>query len=396
MSWPLVHLKDGCSFMTGGTPSTKDDANYVNGDIPWIVSGDIHLGEIFCPSKRITPKGMDDSPAKFLPKNSVLIALNGQGKTRATVALLRISGATCNQSIVAIIPRSLEILDYHYLFVTLRSMYQQLRDLTGHENRAGLNMGLIGKVQIPLPPLAEQKRIAAILDTADALRAKRRESLAHLDTLVQSTFLGMFGDPVTNPMGWEVVNSSELFLVPPRIGTTTPAAGQGHLVVRVGEVGQARIAFELCGRVEICEKDFKKFKLEPGDTVIARAIGSKSQLGKASFFSGLDEAVVIDSHVMRFRPDATKCNGVWFYSLISSDRGKVLLQQAGGATAVQFNINAKQASSLLVALPPLDLQHRFAACVESVEQQKPSRRNHLAELDTLFASLQSRAFRGDL
>ena len=60
-----------------------------------------------------------------------------------------------------------------------------------------------GRLQIPLPPLDEQKRIAGILDAADALRAKRREALAQLDTLLQSTFLDMFGDPVTNPMGWE-------------------------------------------------------------------------------------------------------------------------------------------------------------------------------------------------
>ena len=62
----------------------------------------------------------------------------------------------------------------------------------------------LASFQIPLPPLAEQKRIAGILDAADALRAKRREALAQLDTLLQSTFLDMFGDPVTNPMGWEV------------------------------------------------------------------------------------------------------------------------------------------------------------------------------------------------
>ena len=61
----------------------------------------------------------------------------------------------------------------------------------------------LSRLQIPLPPLAEQKRIAAILDAADALRAKRRETLAQLDTLLQSTFLDMFGDPVTNPKGWE-------------------------------------------------------------------------------------------------------------------------------------------------------------------------------------------------
>ena len=66
-------------------------------------------------------------------------------------------------------------------------------------------------LRIPLPPLAEQKRIAGILDAADALRAKRRESLAQLDTLLQSTFLDMFGDPVTNPMGWEVGRSRNVY-----------------------------------------------------------------------------------------------------------------------------------------------------------------------------------------
>ena len=65
-------------------------------------------------------------------------------------------------------------------------------------------------LQIPLPPLPEQKRIAKILDAADALRAKRRESLAQLDSLLQSTFLDMFGDPVTNPMGWEVKTLGEV------------------------------------------------------------------------------------------------------------------------------------------------------------------------------------------
>ncbi len=279
--------------------------------------------------------------------------------------------------------------DTKYLYYALKAIKIPAAGYSRHYK-------FLKETQIPLPPLAEQKRIAGILDAADALRAKRREALAQLDTLLQFTFLDMFGDPVTNPMGWTKVRSGELFLLPPKIGTITPAAGRGYLVVRVGEVGESRIAFERCGRVEISEKDFAKFRLERGDTVIARAIGSKNHLGKASFFADFDEATVIDSHVMRLRPDPIKCDGLWFYSLISSDRGKALLQQTGGATAVQFNINTKQASSVQVALPPLDLQHHFAAIVKSVEHQKASQRAHLAELDTLFASLQSRAFRGDL
>ena len=302
----------------------------------------------------------------------------------------------CSTDIIPILPKDGVSRDYLFYFLRTPDTVNLATNRCSGVNLPRLSPKQLASFQIPLPPLAEQRRIARILDAADALRAKRREALAQLDTLLQSTFLDMFGDPVTNPMGWTKVRSGELFLLPPKIGTITPAAGRGYLVVRVGEVGESRIAFERCGRVEISEKDFAKFRLERGDTVIARAIGSKNHLGKASFFAGFDEATVIDSHVMRLRPDPIKCDGLWFYSLISSDRGKVLLQQTGRATAVQFNINAKQASSVQVALPPLDLQHHFAAIAESVECQKASQRAHLAELDTLFASLQSRAFRGDL
>ena len=252
------------------------------------------------------------------------------------------------------------------------------------------------KIKIPLPPLPKQKRIAAILDAADALRTKRRQAIAELDALLQSTFLEMFGDPVENPKGWEVFLSDALFAEKPRIGTTKPAKGKGLIVVRVGEVGESSIRFSLCGRVELGDSDIKKFKLEAGDTVIARAIGSKNHLGKSSYFNGYDEAVVIDSHVMRLRPDATKCDPLWFFVLISSDKGKKLIQQAGGATAVQFNINSKQASSLKIPLPPLELQQKFATTVESIETQKAQQQNHLTELDQLFASLQQRAFNGEL
>ena len=303
--------------------------------------------------------------------------------------------ALVNQHIFRVVPDHGRITPCYLRHILSDALVQMEQHLHGATMKH-VNRGEFLATTIPLPPLAEQKLIAGILDAADALRAKRRETLAQLDTFLQSTFLDMFGDPVTNPMGWTKVRSGELFLLPPKIGTITPAAGRGYLVVRVGEVGESRIAFERCGRVEISEKDFAKFRLERGDTVIARAIGSKNHLGKASFFADFDEATVIDSHVMRLRPDPIKCDGLWFYSLISSERGKALLQQTGGGTAVQFNINAKQASSLPVALPPLDLQHRFAAIVESVEQQKAHQRAHLAELDTLFASLQSRAFRGAL
>ena len=252
----------------------------------------------------------------------------------------------------------------------------------------------IGNVPVPLPPLADQKQITGMLDSASRLRAKRRESIEQLDSLVQAMFLEMFGDPVTNPMGWDVVKSARLFSEKPKIGTTKKADGKGYLVVRVGEIGNAQIQFSDCSRVELKKAEFDRYVLQRGDTVIARAIGSKAQLGKASFFDGFSEDVVVDSHVMRLRTDSTVCDSKWFYTLISSTRGKILLQSKGGATAVQFNINAKQVSDIDIPLPPVGLQTRFAAIVDSIEQKKAQLKAHLGELDTLFASLQSRAFKG--
>ena len=266
---------------------------------------------------------------------------------------------------------------------------------------AGININNIrnedlDNLSLLLPSIEEQSRIANILDKAEALRAKRRAVLAQLDELAQSIFLEMFGDPVTNPKRFEVVKSSEVFSDKPRIGTIKPASGSGFLLVRVGEIGDDEIRFDDCDRVELANTESDKFTLQEGDTAIARAIGSLAHLGKSSYFAGHSEPVVIDSHVMRLRPDPRVCHPRWFYELVSLPRGKVLLQKQGSATAIQFNINGTQASNLDIPLPPLALQKRFVDVVHSVYGQRDILRSHLTTLDDLFASLQQRAFKGEL
>jgi type I restriction enzyme M protein len=147
--------------MTGGTPTSTEAAYYQGGDIPWLVSGDIHLREIYDCEKRITQAGVDNSNARVLPEDSVLIALNGQGKTRATVALLRMNNATCNQSLVAISPKSKNVLLPEYLFRLLQSMYSEIRKLTGDNQRSGLNIPILRDIKIPLPSLVVQQEIIA-------------------------------------------------------------------------------------------------------------------------------------------------------------------------------------------------------------------------------------------
>jgi len=162
--WPTVPLGEICTFMTGGTPTSTIAEYYEKGTVPWLVSGDIHGFEIWDCEKRITQKAVDNSNARVLPKNSVLIALNGQGKTRGTVALLRMEGATCNQSLVAITPTQPPRAAAEFIFWVLRSMYADIRSLTGDNERSGLNMPILRSIQIPLPPLEVQKEIVAEIE----------------------------------------------------------------------------------------------------------------------------------------------------------------------------------------------------------------------------------------
>jgi type I restriction enzyme S subunit len=133
-----------------------------------LVSGDIHKGEIFDCEGRITIEAMKSSNTRILPINSVMIALNGQGKTRGTVALLR-TEATCNQSLVSISPLNAEELVPEFLFYNLRMRYQELRRMTGDDgnDRRGLNMILIRDIEVPLPSLESQIRTVGKLKGLD-------------------------------------------------------------------------------------------------------------------------------------------------------------------------------------------------------------------------------------
>lgn len=188
LAWPVVKLADICNFRTGGTPTSTEPAYYDGGDIPWLVSGDIHRGEIFDCEKRITQAAVHNSNAKPLPKDSVLIALNGQGKTRGTVAILRMDNATCNQSLVAMSPTDKTRLLPEFLFRLLRTMYQEIRDITGDNQRSGLNIPILKSIQIPLPPLDVQQEIVAEIEDyqrqIEVLKAEIRDRETAIDSAI--------------------------------------------------------------------------------------------------------------------------------------------------------------------------------------------------------------------
>jgi type I restriction enzyme S subunit len=186
----ICSIGEVCDLLTGGTPS-KTKPEYFGGSIKWLVSGDIHQGEIFDCDGRITEAGLQNSNARYLPVDSVLIALAGQGKTRGTVALLR-TKATCNQSLICIAPKDRQRLLPEFIYVNLHGRYEEIRRMTGDsgDDRRGLNMRLVGRIQIPIPPLPEQRRIVAILGEAfqeiAAAKANAEKCLRNAQELFES------------------------------------------------------------------------------------------------------------------------------------------------------------------------------------------------------------------
>ncbi len=260
-----------------------------------------------------------------------------------------------------------------------------------------LNIGFYLSQLVPAPPVTEQRRIAAILDKADTIRRKRQQAIQFADNLLRSAFLDMFGDPITNPHRWRSIKLGALLASRPQIGTITPAADVGeHRVVRVGELGEFEVNLEHCLSVDLPSDQAEKHRLVEDDFLLTRAIGSEDHLGKASVFQGSAEPMVFDSHVMRLRLDPRRLQPIFLWQWLRTPGGRQLMMRRARQTAVQFNINAEQASNIDIPLPPFEVQEQFSRLFLAVRGFRHHVEHLEAEDSQLFASLVQRAFRGEL
>ena len=160
-------MGDVAACYAGATPRTGIKEYWENGTIPWMSSGEVNYGNVHHTEKKITQLGFDNSSTKMVPPNTVVVALAGQGKTRGSVAITRISLCT-NQSLCSIVAK--EEINSNYLYYFLKTQYKQLRSVSsGDGTRGGLNLKMIKDYEVPVPSLEEQERIVKILDQFDAL-----------------------------------------------------------------------------------------------------------------------------------------------------------------------------------------------------------------------------------
>jgi type I restriction enzyme S subunit len=250
------------------------------------------------------------------------------------------------------------------------------------------------KLSVPLPSPSEQRRITEILDKADALRAGRWAAIAKVDTLTESIFLDMFGDPATNPKRWPKRNIGEL-LESASYGTSEKANEVGQIpVLRMNNVtSSGEIDLSDLKYMELAEDQRERYLVRAGDVLFNRT-NSAELVGKTAIYRG-ETPMAYAGYLIRLRVNTTN-DPEYLAAFLNTKYSKRLLRGMCKSIIGMANINATEVQSISIPQPPLAVQRDFASRIQAVENLKRSHRSLLIHHDLLFAALQNRAFRGDL
>lgn len=381
MTHPLVKLGEVVEVLSGFAFKSE----FFNGSngMPVVRIRDVVRG--YTDTYYVGPYG-----AQFVVNDGeILVGMDGNfnaARWRGGRALLnqRVCRITANPS----------VLDEGYLFHYLPAVLKKIEDATPFVTVKHLSAGDLRDELIPLPPLPEQRRIAAILDKADALRTKRREALAQLDRLAQSIFVEMFGDPVENEKSWPTESLGSLVR---KMGSgATPAGGDSSykasgislirsMNVHDGHFVRRNLAF-------IDEQQAKKLQnvvVEAGDVLLNITGASVARVCRAP------EDVLparVNQHVMIIRP-SDDLNPLFLERMLLTPSMKGHLLKVGGAGATREAITKSEAEALAVIVPPKGMQFEFQQRMQQVASLRTGGDSSLNKMERLFASVQHRAFR---
>ncbi len=390
MSWPLVKLGDLFKVTSGGTPSRRKPEYYENGTIPWIKTGDLHNKYVTSATEYITKEGLDGSSTRMYPRGTVLVAM--YGATIGACSILDIEACT-NQACAAFTPN--EKVDVNFFYYLLKQCKPTFVKAGSGGAQPNISATFLKEFEIPLPSLEEQKRIAAILDKADNVRSKRQQAIELADDFLRSVFLDMFGDPVTNPKGWEVKPLSELIAKGDKLnyGVVQPGdnVDDGVPLIRSGDLGDTGTDLNKIRKVStLIDEKHKKSRLK-GNEILIACVGS---IGKVGW---VNESMIgwnIARAVTRI-PLSNDVNREYVYRYLQSPVIQGYFQKETRAVA-QPTLNVGVIGKTPIALPPMELQEEFLKVFSNVVSIKRKYSENGTRDTELFNAISQKAFAGEL
>jgi type I restriction enzyme, S subunit len=347
-------------------------------------------GSSLVSARSVAAAGVSSTKFQF-PVGAVLY-----GKLRPNlgkVALAPFQGV-CSTDILPIVPRA--SLDGRFLhrYLSSPAVVAEATRLASGANLPRLSPRQVAGLRIPVRPLEEQRRIADVLDRADELRAKRRDTLAFLDELTQSIFVDMFESSLSVarlPLG-------ALIAAPPRNGLYKPSSryGSGTRIVRIDSFGPGEtIEPSRLRRVSVSDDELARWRVQDG-TILVNRVNSLSHIGKAGLVGPSDEPLIFESNMMALTPDADAVLPEYLLAALTRPSARRQFRSSARLAINQASVNQTDVAAISIPTPPLEEQRAFVTAARRLDTERYMRLRDLALLDELFASLQQRAFRGDL
>lgn len=392
MSFPLVEIGDICDVVNGSTPS-RTKLEYWGGNINWFTPKDLSKIKgkyVYEAPEKISEIGYKSCSTTLIPKNSLLFT------SRAPIGHIAINReeVCTNQGFKNLVPK--DGVDVEFLYYAIKKYTPELQDLGNGATFKEISKSTISAFKIPLPPLSTQKKIAAILDAADAHRQKTRQLLAKYDALAQSIFLEMFGDPVTNPKGWEVRRMGEIC----GVGSSkrvfvNELLEEGIPFYRGTEVGGLATGEKISPKLFISSKHFEELKSHTGvpkvGDLLMPSICPDSRIWKVNtnlpfYFK--------DGRVLWVKVNLGVFSSTYLLFLLKELFRTNYHEIASGTTFAELKIIALKGLKVLV--PGLGRQQEFETKINNVEAQKFLLKKEVINSENLFNSLLQKAFKGDL
>jgi type I restriction enzyme S subunit len=385
-----VPLDEIVTIAGGGTPSTNRP-EYFRGKIPWISPKDMKCWDIVDSLDHVTEEAIANSSTTLIARGAVLVVIrSGVLKHTFPVAINRVP-VTLNQDMKALICSDRVIPDY--LARALQALSPKLLQTVRGTTADNISTDVLRALEIPLPTLPEQGRIAGQLERADRLRRIRRHALELTDDFLSGAFLELFGEYLTPAC---TTTFNDVLGLPLSNGffEKNSVYGTGVPVIWVDNLYHTlTIDLDNLRRARATADQVTAYRVMEGDLLFTRSSLVREGIGQINIVPRLPEPTLFECHVIRARVDPKRVNPFYVLGLYRSSFGKAhILRRANTATMTTISQGALE--ELPCPLPPLPLQQKFAALVERVERLGAVQREGLRQAEHLFASLLVRAFSG--
>jgi len=381
----MARLGDVCIIVSGTTPKSTQP-EYWDGDLNWITPAELtdESDVIYESQRKITQQAVIDSNLKLFPAGTVLLS------SRAPIGKVAIAGTKmyCNQGFKNLICS--EKIYNRYLYHFLKSKTAYLNSLGRGATFKEISKRIVEDIEIPLPPLDEQREIAAILDKVSDLIAKRRRQLDKLDELAKSRFIEMFGELEANPKKYPIKTLGQICrkITDGKHGGCTTESGTNRYFVGAREIYDGLVHYDTAQEIRIAdfEKDYRRCNVEVGDFLI---VNTGATIGKSAIATDKRTPfTLLQKSVALLKVDREWLIPVFLRYCYKANSDLYMVESA----SAQPNLLLSKIKATSIYVPPLEEQQNFAAFVEEIDKSKLAIQKSLEKLEVLKKSLMQKYF----